>query len=144
MPFGSFGAFQGTPKRTLFQRLRALSFSQVARGILTGASGSVRRWVTGDFGEIGLQGLRFRVKGEQLVLGGSWVVISGVISPLIGVITIVTLIITPLITSHEPPSSVSRLRNQVMKHTQDPGKWPLLSVFSTSVFLRRDEFILPV
>ena len=38
------------------------------------------------------------------VLGGSWVVISRVISPLIWVITIVTLLITPLITTHEPPS----------------------------------------
>ena len=34
------------------------------------------------------------------VLGGSWVVINGVISPLIWVISIVTL----LITTHEPPS----------------------------------------
>ena len=59
-----------------------------------------------------------------LVLEGSWVVISGVISPLIrdiirvtllitllispriGVITIVTLLITPLINAHEPPSSI--------------------------------------
>ena len=32
------------------------------------------------------------------------VVISGVISPLVWVITIVTLLITPLITTHEPPS----------------------------------------
>ena len=40
------------------------------------------------------------------VLGGSWVVISGVISPLIWVISIVTLLITPLITTHEPPSRV--------------------------------------
>ena len=38
------------------------------------------------------------------MLGGSWVVISGVMSPLIWVITIVTLLITPLITAHEPPS----------------------------------------
>ena len=35
------------------------------------------------------------------LLGGSWVVISGVISPLI---CIVTLLITPFITTHEPPS----------------------------------------
>ena len=42
------------------------------------------------------------------LLGGSWVVISGVISPLIWVITIVTLLITPLITTHELPSRVSR------------------------------------
>ena len=38
------------------------------------------------------------------LLGGSWVVISGVISPLIRVISIATLVITPLITTHEPPS----------------------------------------
>ena len=37
------------------------------------------------------------------VLGGSWVVISGVISPLRWVISIVTLLITVLITTHEPP-----------------------------------------
>ena len=39
------------------------------------------------------------------LLGGSWVVINGVISPLIGVIVIVMLLITPLIVTHEPPSS---------------------------------------
>ena len=39
-------------------------------------------------------------------LGGSWVVLSRVTSPLIGLITIVTLLITPLITTHEPPSTV--------------------------------------
>ena len=38
------------------------------------------------------------------LLGGSWVVIRGAISPLIWVIVIVTLLITPLITTHEPPS----------------------------------------
>ena len=38
------------------------------------------------------------------VLGGSWVVIIGVISPQIGVRIIVTLLISPLITTHEPPS----------------------------------------
>ena len=40
------------------------------------------------------------------MLGGSWVVISGVISPLIWVITIVTLLLTPLITTHEPLSAI--------------------------------------
>ena len=40
-----------------------------------------------------------------LVLGGSWLVTSGVISPLIWVISTVTLLRTPLITSHEPPST---------------------------------------
>ena len=49
--------------------------------------------------------LRLCLGGLQTVLGGSWVVISGVLSPLIWVITIVTLLITPLITTHEPPSS---------------------------------------
>ena len=41
---------------------------------------------------------------SQNLLGGSWVVISMVISPNVWVITIVTLLITPLITTHEPPS----------------------------------------
>ena len=40
----------------------------------------------------------------SLLLGGSWVVISGVISPLIKVISIVALLITLLITTREPPS----------------------------------------
>ena len=43
----------------------------------------------------------------MLLLGGSWVVISGVISPLIWVISIVTLLITPLMTTHEPPSIIN-------------------------------------
>ena len=38
------------------------------------------------------------------LLGGSWVGISGVISPLIWVMSIVTLLISLLITTHEPPS----------------------------------------
>ena len=41
---------------------------------------------------------------RHALLGGSWVVVSGVISPLIGVIIIATLLITLLITTHEPPS----------------------------------------
>ena len=45
---------------------------------------------------------------ESSLLGGSWVVISRFISPLIWVIAIVTLIITPLITTHEPPSRCCR------------------------------------
>ena len=40
----------------------------------------------------------------RFVLGGSWVVISRAISPLIWLITTVTLIIAPLVTAHEPPS----------------------------------------
>ena len=52
--------------------------------------------------------LLWHSKGEpnpKELLGGSWVVINGVISPLIGVIVIVMLLITPLIITHEPPSS---------------------------------------
>ena len=41
-----------------------------------------------------------------MVLGGSWVAKSGVISPLSGLRTIVTLHISPLITTHEAPSRV--------------------------------------
>ena len=40
----------------------------------------------------------------DVLLGASWVVISGVISPLIWVISIVTLLITPFIATREPPS----------------------------------------
>ena len=38
------------------------------------------------------------------ILGGSWVVIIGVVRPPIWVITKVILLITLLITTHEPPS----------------------------------------
>ena len=41
---------------------------------------------------------------QEGVVGGSWVVISGVISTLIWVLSIVTLLISLLITTHEPPS----------------------------------------
>ena len=42
---------------------------------------------------------------SSTVLGGSWVVISRVISPLIWVISTVTLLlITPILTTHEPSS----------------------------------------
>ena len=40
------------------------------------------------------------------ILGGSWLVISGVISPPIWVVTMVTLLITPRITTHESPSRI--------------------------------------
>ena len=43
----------------------------------------------------------------KALLGGSGVVISGVISPLRWVLSIVTLLITLVITTHEPPSMVS-------------------------------------
>ena len=38
--------------------------------------------------------------GSSEVLGGSWVVIS----PLLWLLSILTLLIAPLITTHEPPS----------------------------------------
>ena len=41
------------------------------------------------------------------LLGGSWVVIRGVISPIIWVITIVTLLKAPIINTHEPPSNAA-------------------------------------
>ena len=46
----------------------------------------------------------FRALRLEALLGGSWVVISGVISPPIWVTTIVTLLITPLRTTPKPPS----------------------------------------
>ena len=47
--------------------------------------------------------------GQEL-LGGSAVVISRVISPLIWVISIVSLLISLLLTTHAPPSSASCVR----------------------------------
>ena len=40
----------------------------------------------------------------ELILGGFWVVTNGVRSLLIWVLITVTLLITPLKTTHEPPS----------------------------------------
>ena len=64
----------------------------------------------------GFGGLGFRVPHPPLggllgvcglaFLGGSWAVINGVIGPLIWVISIVTLLITLLIATHEAPSRV--------------------------------------
>ena len=56
------------------------------------------------------------------VLGCSWAVINRVISPLIRVITIVILLITPLITTHEPPSSTGR---EGMVSACTEACWPL-------------------
>ena len=61
------------------------------------------------------QALSASTQDLQTVLAGSGVVISGVISPLIWVISIsiyiytyiVTLLIAPRITAHEPPSRAS-------------------------------------
>ena len=43
---------------------------------------------------------------EGVVLGGSWVVISGVISRVTTILTHIQGLITLLITTHEPPSRV--------------------------------------
>ena len=44
-----------------------------------------------------------KIQTLKALLGGSWAVISWVISPLIWVMTLVILLITLLITTHEPP-----------------------------------------
>ena len=46
----------------------------------------------------------------EFVLGGSWVVISGVISRVTILVTHIGGLITPLITTHKPPSRRVRLR----------------------------------
>ena len=56
-----------------------------------------------------------------LLLGGSWVVISGVIRPLVWVITILTLLITPLIATHEPPSRVLYCRGVPLRSFRGLG-----------------------
>ena len=45
----------------------------------------------------------------QVILGGSWVVISGLISKVTIVITHIKGLITPLIAAHEPQSHTARL-----------------------------------
>ena len=59
---------------------------------------------------------------KQRTLGGSWVGISGVISPLIWVITIVTFLITPLMTPHEPPSYGPQAAMPFTLHAFDGSK----------------------
>ena len=44
--------------------------------------------------------------GSGRLLGGSWVVISGVIGRVTIIITHIRELITPFITTHEPPSNV--------------------------------------
>ena len=61
------------------------------------------------FESLGSMGLGFRSLGwplmtRQLLLGGSWGAISGVISRVAVIITYIRGLITPLITTHEPPS----------------------------------------
>ena len=56
---------------------------------------------------------------NRVLLVGSWVAISGVKSPLIWVTSIVTLLITLLISTHEPPSSVIKVM-QGLYHQPKP------------------------
>ena len=53
-----------------------------------------------------VKGLGFRGLSLLVLLGGSWVVISRVISPLKGVLSIVPILITSLIAAHEPSRRV--------------------------------------
>ena len=63
---------------------------------------------------------------------GFGVIITGVISPLIKVITIVVLLITLLITTHEPPSGALNLH----RHNEDvlcaEAQWSDLTNLSSS------------
>ena len=61
------------------------------------------------FESLGSMGLGFRSLGwplmtRQLLLGGSWVAISGVVSRVTIIITHIVGLLTLLMTTHEPPS----------------------------------------
>ena len=74
------------------------------------------------------------------LLGGSWVVISGVIGPLIYVINMVTLLITLFITTHEPPSMEAfswLVRFERMWMKSSASKRSSDEVCCVRVFLRR-------
>ena len=58
------------------------------------------RWVVASSSDPGLA-----------LLGGPWVVVSGLISRATIVITQIKGLITPLITTHEPPSMVAEVAN---------------------------------
>ena len=74
------------------------------------------------------------------LLGGSWVVINGVISHLIWVITIVTLLITPLLTTPETPS---KLRTSYILSKQSAGlcSLPVGSPARTDAWRRIRELV---
>ena len=56
------------------------------------------------------------------ILGGSWVVISGLISRVTRGITHITGLITPLITTHEPPSTLKLLNSENVHSAFTTGK----------------------
>ena len=81
-------------------------------------------WDLGDLGVLGALGVllrlglgvwgcfrvrRLRVEGFRIrgLLEGSWVLVSGVRSALNKVVPIVALFISPLVSTHEPPSTAS-------------------------------------
>ena len=81
--------------------------------------------------EPGSASLKASSKKLRVLLGGSWVVISRVISPLIWVISTVTLLVTPLITTHEPPSihpkinlSDAHASSVPPQRLKAPNSWP--------------------
>ena len=51
----------------------------------------------------------------SLLLGGSWVVRTGVISKVTILITPFTGLITPLVSTHEPPSKLLSMRLEVVR-----------------------------
>ena len=78
------------------------------------------------------------------MLEGSWVVISRVISPLLWVITTVTLLITPLITTHEPPSDANRSKahsNAPRPCSKAPSAGQLLLLLLRGFSIRRPRVV---
>ena len=61
---------------------------------------------------------------KSVVLGGSWVVKRGVVCSLVWVRALVAPLVTPVITIHEPPSTVP----QVSKPRPESGTAPVLRV----------------
>ena len=71
----------------------------------------------------------------DFILGGSWVVISGVISRVTIVITQVRGPITPLITTHEPPSrGLKQALDQLGWVSMERDQPPFQAVHKTSWF----------
>ena len=54
----------------------------------------------------GMRIVIFNLSGFYYILGGSWVVIGRVVSRVATIMTHIRGLITPLITTHEPPSRV--------------------------------------
>ena len=81
-----------------------------------------------------------RLNSQPLALspslrGGSWVVITGVISPLLRVISLVALIVTLLITAHEPPSKPHQ--------REERYKYGLFLLYRNSLLAARHQNLKP-